>query len=73
MQVIKVFSNQEGKQSLIGLAPDGSFCVQFFNPGYLVGEINYPNKSFPYVEDAAENWTLGITTEETIKKYKTTV
>jgi hypothetical protein len=34
-----------------------------------VGEIEYPNNSYPYVRDAADNWVTGIMTEDTVKKY----
>ncbi len=43
--------------------------VEFFLNGERVGEIEYPNNSYPYVRDAAENWVIGVMTEDTIKKY----
>jgi hypothetical protein len=43
--------------------------VEFFLDGYRVGEIEYPNNSYPYVRDAADNWVTGIMTEDTVKKY----
>lgn len=48
---------------------DNIFSIVFYKDGASVGEIVYPNKSAVYVEDAAENWTIGVMTEETILRY----
>ncbi len=43
--------------------------VEFFLDGCRVGEIEYPNNSYSYVRDAADNWVTGIMTEDTVKEY----
>jgi hypothetical protein len=43
--------------------------VEFYENNKRVGEIEYPNKSYHYVYDAAENWIMGILTQATIKNY----
>ena len=35
----------------------------------IVGAIEYPDKSYFYVRDAAENWINNIMTTETVKNY----
>jgi hypothetical protein len=69
MKVIKTFmSEDKTKNSLIGLT-DEIFVVEFYENGRRVGEIEYPDKSYHYVQDAADNWCTGIMTVETIKNY----
>lgn len=68
MKTIKTFRN-ETKRAVIGLY-DETLHVEFYENDKRVGEIEYPNNSYHYVEDAAENWILGIMTQETIKKYQ---
>jgi hypothetical protein len=43
--------------------------VEFYENNKRVGEIEYPNKSYHYVYDAAENWITGILTQDVIKNY----
>ena len=47
--------------------PDG--LVLFYEDGYLVGAVNYKNKSQHYIDDAIDNWMDGIMTVETVEKY----
>lgn len=70
MKILKRFNSADNKkQSLIGLE-DETLVVEFIENGKRVGEIEYPDKAYNYVEDAAENWISGVMTEETIKNYK---
>lgn len=40
---------------------DESLYIKYFNEsGVVFFSEDYPNKSMQYVEDAAENWALGI-------------
>jgi hypothetical protein len=68
MKILKTFHN-ETKTANIGLQ-DETLVVEFYENQRRVGEIEYPNNSYYYVEDAAENWILGVMTEETIKNYQ---
>ena len=70
MKILKRFSSEDNvKHSLIGLH-DEMFIVEFYEHGKRVGEIEYSDKAFNYVEDAAENWTTGVMTLDTIKNYQ---
>lgn len=70
MRVIKIFSSKDKtKDSIIGLSKE-VFIVEFYEYGKRVGEIEYTDKSYHYVEDAAENWITGVMTKETIDQYK---
>lgn len=73
MKILKRFSNADNtKHALIGLQ-DEAFVVEFYEYGKRVGEIEYTDKSYYYVEDAAENWINGVMTIDTINNYKKTV
>lgn len=39
---------------------DHMFVIEYYNNGIKFHTEEYPNASVHYVEDAAENWTLGI-------------
>lgn len=39
---------------------EGFFSVYFYEGGKLAGFEDYFGKDISYVEDAAENWVLGI-------------
>ena len=39
---------------------DRMFIVEYYNNGTKFHTEEYPDKSIHYVEDAAENWALGI-------------
>jgi hypothetical protein len=44
--------------------------VSFYdNDGYLVGQVDYTEKSQHYIDDAMENWTNGVMTVETVERY----
>lgn len=70
MKIIKTFTSKDKiKSAIIGLS-DEIFIVEFYEYGKRVGEIEYTNKSYHYVEDAADNWCTGIMTKETIDRYR---
>jgi hypothetical protein len=68
MKLIKIFET-ENRKAIINLT-DELFEVDFIESGKIVGTIEYPNKSYYYVADAAENWCNGILTRETLDHYK---
>lgn len=68
MPTIKTFK-KENKQANINLV-DEILEVEFIENGRVLGAIEYPNKSYHYVEDAAENWCAGVLTKETLDQYK---
>jgi len=69
MKKLSTYKSKCGtKESVIGVQHE-VLIVEFYENGHRVGEIEYPNNSYYYVRDAAENWTLGVMTKETIKKY----
>ena len=71
MKNMKTFTSKDNtKSSVIVLNNDEVFVVQFYENNKRVGEIEYPNKSYYYVEDAAYNYIEGILTKETINYYK---
>jgi len=70
MKILKTFRN-DTKTANIGLQGE-TLVVEFYENQRRVGEIEYPNNSYAYVEDAAENWILGVMTHETIKNYQKT-
>ena len=37
-----------------------SYYIDFYKDDKLIETVHYPNKSLYFVEDAAENYTLGI-------------
>ena len=70
MKILKRLSSKDNiRHSLIGL-DDEILIVEFYEHGKRVGEIEYVDKAYNYVYDAAENWTTGVMTHETISKYK---
>lgn len=46
--------------------------VHFYEDTCYKGTIEYPNKSYEYVKDAAHNWVSHIMTLETLNNYKKT-
>lgn len=67
MRVLKKFESVD-KTAVISLHKETLHC-SFYEQEKHVGEIEYPNKSYHYVEDAAENWLNGVLTYETVKTY----
>lgn len=48
---------------------DERFDVHFYENTSYVGTIEYPDKSYHYVQDAAHNWVEHIMKPETVKHY----
>ncbi len=67
MKILKKFESQD-KLATISLHKEVLYC-SFYSNNRLVGEIEYPNKSYHYVQDAAENWLNGVMTYDTVKRY----
>lgn len=70
MKIIKTF-RKETKHADIGIRGETLF-VEFFDNNKSIGEIEYSNFSYAYVESAAENWITGVMTVETIRFYQKT-
>jgi hypothetical protein len=68
MPTIKTLK-KENRQANINLVNE-SFEVEFLENGNLCGVVEYYDKSFPYVDDAAENWICGILTLSTLENYR---
>jgi len=52
-QVYRVVAGLDGNQSF--------YSINYTDPtGYSIAQEDFPHKALGYVEDAAENWTLGI-------------
>jgi hypothetical protein len=68
MKIIKIFE-QENRKAIVNLI-DEIFEVDFIESEKIVGTIEYSDKSYHYVADAAENWCTGILTKETLNHYK---
>lgn len=65
MKLISEFwSDDKSKKAEINLLGE-TLQIDFFEDGKYNHTIRYPSKSFRYVEDAAENYALGI-----FKNYK---
>ncbi len=58
-----------GRSGVISLIDDEYLLCNFYENGKMIGTIEYYDKSFPYVKDAAENWCSGVMTKETIRRY----
>jgi hypothetical protein len=69
MKTLSSFISRCGsKKSVIRISKE-ILVVDFYLNGKCIGEVEYPDKSYPYVRDAAENWSIGVMTVETIQKY----
>lgn len=66
--IIKTYE-RENKKAVISISKEVLSC-NFYENNRLLGEIEYPDKSYHYVDDAAENWITGVMTRETIDRYK---
>ena len=55
--IAKVFQNTEGRAD----GEHSFYSISYYNPtGTLITKEEFRNNSLSYVEDTAENWTLGI-------------
>jgi hypothetical protein len=68
MKILKTFKN-DTKSAVISISKEVLSCT-FYENDKRIGEIEYPNNSYVYVEDAAENWITGVMTTDTIDHYK---
>jgi hypothetical protein len=68
MKILKTFKHNK-KSAIITISGELLSCT-FYKDNIRLGEIEYPNNSFVYVEDAAENWINGVMTTDTINNYK---
>ena len=57
------------RRAVINLIDREFLQCTFYEDNQIVGAIEYPDKSYFYVRDAAENWINNIMTTETVKNY----
>ena len=69
MKIIKTYQSKDNTKKASIVLSDEIFVVEFYENNKTVGIIEYPNKAFGYVDDAAENWANGVMTRETIDHY----
>jgi len=69
MKALSTFTSDCGSKKAVIRISKETLVVDFYHNGQRIGEIEYPNYSYPYVRDAADNWVTGVMTEETIQKY----
>lgn len=69
MKTLSSFISRCGSKKSVIRASNDILMVSFYQDGKCIGEIEYPDKSYPYVRDAAENWSIGVMTVETIQQY----
>ena len=60
---------KENRRAVINLIDSEFLQCTFYEDGSIVGAIEYPDKSYHYVRDAAENWINCIMTNDTVKNY----
>ena len=59
--ISKFWDPDHTKQAIVGVDSNTQcYYVEFYNDDKLVETKMFPGKSLYYVEDAAENYTLGI-------------
>jgi hypothetical protein len=61
---------KDNRRAIINLVDSEYLMCSFYEDDRSIGEIEYPDKSYHYVRDAAENWIEGIMTADTVKMYK---
>ena len=59
----------ETRRAVINLIDSEFLQCTFYEDDQIIGAIEYPDKSYLYVRDAAENWIEGIMTTDTVKNY----
>ena len=57
------------RMAVIDLVDHEYLQCTFYEDEKIVGAIEYFDKAYNYVRDAAENWIEGIMTHETVKNY----
>jgi len=64
------FKNKENnKTASISIMDDEVLMLVCYENNEYIGTIHYPNNSFHYVKDAANNYINGILTNEVVRKY----
>lgn len=58
-QLSEYVSDSGHRKAVIQLVKE-TLSVDFYENDEYIWTIEYPDKSIHFVEDAAENWTLGI-------------
>ena len=67
MKLIKTYKNESKHANII--LQNETFVVEFFESNKRIGEVEYSDKTFRYVEDAADNWVSGVMSSDTIRQY----
>lgn len=57
---VKVDTHEDSDRAVIVNELEPCFNVEFFYKNRKEGTLVYPEKSLDYVENAAENWVLGV-------------
>ncbi len=60
------YSDIHGKYANV-VRENNSYSIEFFEHNAKIAHVNY-NNSLQYVEDAAENWALGILKKDFLEK-----
>jgi hypothetical protein len=57
---LKVNVDTNGEKAIMVNELDTCFTIDFYHKNRKEGTLVYPDKTIDYVENAAENWVLGI-------------
>ena len=68
-KILSEHFSEDGKRHAIIKLVDEHFDVDFYLNNDYYTTITYESKALTYVEDAAENWVLGIFSENHIKDF----
>lgn len=60
---------QNGRSAQIEVV-DETLEVHFYEDTCYLGTIEYPDKAYAYVLDAAENWVAHVMTKKVLNMYK---
>lgn len=69
MKILSEHMSENGNRHAIVKLVDDHFVVDFYINNDYYHSIEYLNNSIHYVEDAAENWVLGIFSENQVKAF----
>jgi hypothetical protein len=65
---ISTYYKDNGDYCVVYKATAGTYAIDYYNhTGMKISYELFPNNSINYVEDAAENWALGIKTLDFIQ------
>lgn len=65
-----LYRSEKGNRSAQIELVDEVLEVHFYEDTRYLGTIEYPNNSYTYVVDAAENWVSHVMNLETLNEYK---